>query len=656
MKKWIVTLLLVVVVFTIGSCLFDSDPISSVVPQENISDETWTVCWYLCGSDLESYYGCATSDMAEMMQVSLPEEVQVVIQTGGADTWYNYGIDENAIERYLYDQNGLTLLESSPQSNMGDPDTLAEFLAFCRDNYPADHTMVLFWNHGGGSVTGVAFDENYDFDSLTLTEMYDAFGRVYDLSAARPPIDVVGFDSCLMATIDTAYTFADVAQYMVASEELEPGNGWFYTSWLQALANNTGMDGAELGTAICDAYVEGCEWEGTADEITLSVTDLSALGNLMDAYERMGDEALVAALDNPGFFSKLGRAATRSESYGGNTPDQGYTNMVDLGHLVRNSADILPDNAQAVLDALDACIVYKVNGPYRQEATGLSCYYSYNSDMDDFVGYTNEGSSDAFKYLYGYAIGGSLSDAGMAYIENLGFDEATLPEVPTLENMVEDGEDFPLWVNNDGCAVLDIGRELADALKSVYFQLAYVDAESDMLLLLGRDNDIESDWENGVFLDNFRGVWGTIDGCLVYMEILYEGDDYNTYSVPILLNGEEYSLRVVYDFDDEAFHITGARRGLDENGMADKNLRQLQPGDEITTIHYISSMSGDDAFEAYEVDTITVTKNTQFTEEWMGDGSYMMLFEMVDTRGGSLWSDVILFTIEGEDIYTEVLD
>ena len=109
-----------------------------------------------------------------MLDVALPDEVQVVIQTGGAAGWNNFEIDDDSIGRYLYDSKGLSLVDRQPQSNMGDPETLEDFLIFCRDNYPADHTMVLFWNHGGGSVTGVAFDENYGFDSLTLSEMYNA--------------------------------------------------------------------------------------------------------------------------------------------------------------------------------------------------------------------------------------------------------------------------------------------------------------------------------------------------------------------------------------------------------------------------------------------------------------------------------------------------
>ena len=241
-------------------------------------DQTWAIYWYLCGSDLETYYGAATSDLAEMMEAELSENVRVVVQTGGAAAWQNETMDAGRIERYVYDSEGFVCVDQQPQSNMGATETLTDFLSFCTENYPADKTMVLFWNHGGGSVSGAAFDENYGNDSLTLDEFYEAFQSVYTLDTENPPIDVIGFDTCLMATIDVAYTFCDVANYLVASEELEPGNGWYYTGWLQALSDDPAMGGAQLGRLICDSYVEGCEMAWTEDEITLSVTDLTKIG------------------------------------------------------------------------------------------------------------------------------------------------------------------------------------------------------------------------------------------------------------------------------------------------------------------------------------------------------------------------------------------
>lgn len=140
----------------------------------------------------------------------------------------------------------------------------------------------------------------------------------------------------------------------MASKETEPGNGWLYSGWLGELAQNPAMDGAALGVAICNSYYEGCGAVGTAEQTTLSVTDLTKLTPLLDAYEAFGQEAFAAAAEDPGFFAQLGRAAAQSENYGGNTREQGYTNMVDLGHLARQTAWMLP-SAQGVCDALDGC-------------------------------------------------------------------------------------------------------------------------------------------------------------------------------------------------------------------------------------------------------------------------------------------------------------
>lgn len=621
---------------------------------EETPDEagTWAIYWYLCGSDLESDAEAATMDLYELQCASLPENVQVIIETGGAREWYHEDVEAGQQGRYLYDSDGLTFLEAQPEADMGDPETLADFLSFCKENFPADHTMFLFWNHGGGSVSGAAFDEIYDYDSLTLDEMYQAFGSVYELSEENPPFDIVGFDTCLMATIDTAWMLSDVSHYLVASEEMEPGCGWSYDKWVQTLGDHPGIDGAALGQVICDSYMEGCEDIGMEQEATLSVVDLQKIQPLLNAYDDLGKEALTLACEDSTFFAEFGRRAVQTENYGGNTPDQGYTNMVDMGHLVRNSEDLLPETAQAVLDALEECVVYNVSGDYRSEATGLSCYYSYNGDTDDFDGFVSISASPAFQYLYDYELYGYMSDEGLAYMQDLGYEEE-IPEITITQDNTE-LEDFPLYVDEDGNSVLEIGSEAAATLQAVYYQLCYVSEEDDIILLLGRDNDIYMDWDEGVFRDNFRGVWGAIDGCLCYMEIVYEGDDYNLYSVPILLNGDEYNLRVVYSYTDEEYSILGARRGIDDNGMADKNLVQLEPGDEITTLHYAMTISGDEEEpEQVPVDTITVTEDTAFTEEDLGDGNFVIFYEMVDMQDNSYYSDLAYFTVEDGLIYTE---
>ena len=739
-------------------------------------DGSWAVYWYLCGSDLETNYGCATTDLNELLEVQLPENVTVVIETGGAAEWQNDQVDASKLQRWVYTSDGLELVDEQDTADMGDAQTLQDFLEFASENYPADKTAVTFWNHGGGSVSGAAFDELHDYDSLDLTELYQAFNAVWPADKENPSLELVGFDTCLMATVDVAATFQNFAKYLVASEETEPGNGWLYSGWAGALAENPAMDGQELGTVICDTYYEGCQEAGTEDQTTLSLTDLTQLTPLLDAYEAFGQEALTVAAQDPAFFAELGRAAAKSENYGGNTREQGYTNMVDLGDLARKSSDLvaseetepgngwlysgwagalaenpamdgqelgtvicdtyyegcqeagtedqttlsltdltqltplldayeafgqealtvaaqdpaffaelgraaaksenyggntreqgytnmvdlgdlarkssdLLDSAQAVTDALSDCVLYQVGGTYRAQASGLSCYYSYNGDTNDLDAYTRVGTGQAFKSLYTYELTGQLDESEVQDLPGI----QELQDVVTLKDM--NWDDAPLDLNDDGNAVLTLGPQANDVLTSIGFSLMYVDEENDQMLYLGTDNDMTADWDNGVFYDNFRGVWGAIDGHIVYMELSYEGDDYNLYSVPILLNDEEYNLQVAYNFTDEAWSILGAAKGLDaDSGMASKELRLLEAGDKITTIWMAASYSGDDDFEMYTAEELTFTDSTSFGEAELPDGSYAMVFEMWDAMGNDAYSDAVTFDCENGEIWTTVYE
>ena len=260
------------------------------------------------------------------------------------------------------------------------------------------------------------------------------------------------------------------------------------------------------------------------------------------------------------------------------------------------------------------------------------------------------GEGTAFKNLYAYGLTGELAEGGEAYLA--GLDVQELPEIATLADMNWDGA--PLDVNEEGTAFLTLGPDAGSVLAGIGFSLFYIDEANDQMLLLGTDNDLNADWENGVFYDNFRGVWGAVDGHLVYMELSFEGDDYNLYAVPVLLNGEAYNLQVAYDFSAEEWSILGASQGLDESGMASKELRLLEEGDVITTIWKIASYSGEDEFEMYVAEELTVTADTFFGEAPLSDGSYSMVFEMWDAMGNYVYSDAVTFDCVDGEIMTTV--
>ena len=642
----------------------DSESAKPVVKSANFEDtykasDTWLIQWYLCGTDLETQAGAASADFQELLDVKLPANVKVLIQTGGAEQWHNNVVPSNAVERYLYDESGLQRIETLPDADMGSVDTLADFVRYGKENFQADHRVFVFWDHGGGSAVGVCYDERTGH-FLSLNDLRNAFTSVYEASTDNPPFELVGFDACLMATYDTVNALDGIARYVTASEEVEPGIGWNYTGWVGALVENPAMGGAKLGQSICNTYMDACKDYDVEDTATLSVIDLAKLPMLRHSYEAFGLEALRAAHKNPRqFFVHFGRGAAQAENYGGNTRSTGYTNMVDIVDLAKTSKAILPNTADALIKSVDDAVVYKISGAYRNRGGGLSSFYSYSGDEESLVNYINQDSAPTpQKLLYYYLIYGELPEDVIPLLDGdtLVTPAPTTPPAQRQELFaVSQLEDLPVQMDSNGNAFVQLTPEQMELLSSIHCQLAYIDTDNDVILYLGSDADVNADWDAGTFSDNFRAVWPMLDGHPVYVEITEENDGYNLYSIPIKLNGVECNLQVAYVYAEKKYYILGARHGLEDNGMSSRELIKLHAGDEITTLHYGMTISGEDNnFTQVEVDTFTIGDDPQIKDEDIGDGNYGYCFEFMSPTDESALSELVLFTVANGQISTTV--
>lgn len=249
--------------------------------------------------------------------------------------------------------------------------SLTEFLVWGVENYASEYMGLVLWDHGGGSVTGVCFDEREDYDSLSLAELDEALYTYYEQSGRR--FDFIGFDACLMGTVETANILATYADYMYASEETEPGSGWDYTAIGNFLASNPGADALALGKVVCDSFLEACRAQNDDNLTTLSVVDLKKVDTLlkdfnsfaMGMYQESSDEAVRA---------EMLRAIEQADNFGGNNKSEGYTNMVDMGGIIAACADYVED-AAAALQTLEETVAYSVSGQAHKSASGLSIYY-----------------------------------------------------------------------------------------------------------------------------------------------------------------------------------------------------------------------------------------------------------------------------------------
>ena len=192
----------------------------------------YTIMVYMCGADLESDGGLASSDINEMCYAqNKPDNVNIIIQTGGTPKWYNRKIDPNKTQRWHVSDGGLILDEELPKANFGQSQTFQGFMEWGLKEYPAKKTGVILWNHGG-AMAGVCSDDNYNGDTLLSSEVTTALGKAFQNTGRKSKLEWIGYDACLMQVQDIAEANSDYFNYMVGSQESEAGEGWVYYKWL----------------------------------------------------------------------------------------------------------------------------------------------------------------------------------------------------------------------------------------------------------------------------------------------------------------------------------------------------------------------------------------------------------------------------------------
>ena len=196
--KWLcVGLALSMLLFAIGC---QPQPVSSTTSRKTTilggGQDVYTIMVYMCASDLESEGGMATDDLHEMLSADISENVNIIVETGGATKWYFDGISNETNQRYKVESGELVLLEEDLGArNMADPDTLQDFVSYCEENFPANRYALIFWNHGGGAVGGFGYDEIFQTKMMGIDQINGA------LINAGVKFDFIGFDACLMATL-----------------------------------------------------------------------------------------------------------------------------------------------------------------------------------------------------------------------------------------------------------------------------------------------------------------------------------------------------------------------------------------------------------------------------------------------------------------------
>ena len=524
----------------------------------------WTICIYLCATDLESNYSSATYDLLEMIEADIPEDINVLVLTGGTKTWDPFGDgvgaegyikpDNTKTQIYKITDSGMELVENlvvnGTTGNMGDPLTLAKFLQFSIENYPAEKIMVDIWNHGGGPLSGAAYDECTD-DILSLLEFKAAFDAIEDyrieMDGGNPDtdnfnIDLLGFDACLMSNMETAAIFSSSVDYMVASEETEPGDGWYYTEWLNALNKNSSMSAENLGKEIIDAYAYSMNSDGNWSEVmgeTLALLNLTKMDFLLTSFENMAIELTEKMnSEDKSIYTEIIRNAENVQEM-----QEGY-GLLDLYDFANDLSPYL-DTADELISVLgtppgntpehfvgningDGVVVYRGTGFFLNDCIGLAFFYPTSNV---FVEYTNLENIELYTGIYRDL---GISDTYSDYLYNV---LALVNDMQTF-----DGEMAVSFSEEEYHYQLTVTKPTAVKKVEYYsFQTKYNDDNSSSTYFLGK-NKVDSDWENGIFTEKFDGNWFTVNGQIATMNIEKYNDIWDMITLPVVVAADGKDL------------------------------------------------------------------------------------------------------------------
>jgi len=423
------------------------------MPMKANSSRNWTIMVYLAGDNNLDSAGMV--DLKEMKTVGSSDQIAVLVQFDRVGA-------KGATTRYCLKKGtpvGKDAVQTLGETNMGDPKVLEDFATWGITNYPAEHYLLVLWNHGAGwddanlyqgdvfsgsappisrkqqpiatrgaaaggralplaqaragirrssralfsstvaaavKQRGIAFDDQAQ-DFLDNIELKKVLATIK--KKLKRKIDILGMDACLMSMLEVNYQMRDLAEFSVGSEETEPGEGWPYDRILKALAAKPDMTPEELSKTIVKEYLASYK---ATDVVTQSAVKLSALKPLATAVDGLA-RALMGILAETAARTALINARAQVQEY--SRPYDDYCDLLDLCDLLDKGLGNAAVKAAcgAVRQAAAAAIIasgYK--GAAVDNSKGISIYFPKRklSPLYKTLDFTKKSAWDEFLVAY----------------------------------------------------------------------------------------------------------------------------------------------------------------------------------------------------------------------------------------------------------------
>ena len=448
------------------------------------SDGTWTVFVYMAADN--NLEGDGVDDIHEMIEGVTGNVNLFVLDDRSVEDEAPFsgapidGVGTFSGAHLLHITSaGAKDLQDLGQVDMADPDLLVEAAATVFENYPAEHTAMVFWDHANG-WQGYSSDDSAQHGLMSPDQMQGALAEVLQRSA-MDRFSVVSYDACLMAELEVALSMVPVADYLLASEQTVPNHGMDYGFIGEAVSG----DPEHFGATMIEGFRQQSDQENDLPTVTMSLLNLSKLDAVTAAVDGL-QQALAA---DPAAAVEFLRAADQSSAFAYNDDPNKSFNLRDLGQigdfLVASGSSLAAAAAQMVA-AVDDAVVDHLEGAAFTGAHGLSVYAPVSIEYFDSA-FNDVSTSTRWSALLDAAYGGGADTVGTT---DTSF---AAPPVASFE---------------DGRFIIaaQVSAEAAPNIASVtVFYGAFVPAQDgypDLLLMLGR--------KSAEVLDPAKGIVGGV--------------------------------------------------------------------------------------------------------------------------------------------------
>jgi hypothetical protein len=349
-----------------------SSPVN-VAPAQSATNSKWTVFVFMSAANDLAEFG--TRDINEMEKVAQNSNVRFVVQWKHISSIPNAQFD--GTRRYLIKPDTTSAVVSEMIQDlgtgvdMGQPETLADFIRWGKANYPSDRSAMIVWSHASGwrkqleapTYRGISQDDEFG----TLMNVWD-----FDRAFGTNKFDIISCDACLMQMTEVAYQIRNNCDYFVAAQENTPADGYPYDLVFDKWRDNPDDTTANLAKTMVDGVFSLPAYNSF--KLTHSVIETAKLPAVVTAATDLAN-ALMA--NQSSLTTQIQTVRTSTQSYE-NFGNRVFRDGVDLCDQITAgiSNPSVTSAAAALKTAAQNAVVYSRHNTLSPRSNGLSLDFS----------------------------------------------------------------------------------------------------------------------------------------------------------------------------------------------------------------------------------------------------------------------------------------